>query len=274
MAAAQGLGDDVRYADMVVLADLALHADHAMLHDARDVVPGVIELVEAHRSGAPSPDEVRSLTFHVTERHYHLLLGLRRHRDWTALRPRAFDAALDGLRRTFRAVVADIEADLEGEDHCGSIDVEERNLMARTVAQHADLVLAVGRPGMKGLHSLLRVLRDLLDLGVPADRILPVINAAPRSPRARAELTAALATLLSRGGTIPELTTPIYIPERRRLDDVLRDAARLPAVVVAPVAGAVRGMLDLTSDGARSIDAGDPVAVVPGSLGRWTEELA
>ena len=30
---------------------------------------------------------------------YHLLLGLRRHRDWTAVRPRAFAAGLDGLRR-------------------------------------------------------------------------------------------------------------------------------------------------------------------------------
>ena len=35
----------------VVLADLALHADQAMLHDARDVIPGVLELVESHRSG-------------------------------------------------------------------------------------------------------------------------------------------------------------------------------------------------------------------------------
>src|SRR3546814_2814274 len=70
-----------------------------MLHAARDVVPGVAELVEAHRSGSPGPHEVRDLTWEVGARGYRLLLGLRRHRDWTAIRPRAFDAALDGLRR-------------------------------------------------------------------------------------------------------------------------------------------------------------------------------
>ena len=50
---------------------------------------------------------------------YHLLLGLRRHRDWTAVRPHAFAAGLDGLRRAFRVVVADVDADLEGERTTG-----------------------------------------------------------------------------------------------------------------------------------------------------------
>ena len=84
-AVAQGLASDPRNLDLVCLADLALHAEQAMLHGAADVVPGLLELVEAHRSGAPSIDEVRSLTWHVAERDYHLLLGLRRHRDWTAV---------------------------------------------------------------------------------------------------------------------------------------------------------------------------------------------
>ena len=78
---------------MVLLADLNLDADQAALHDARDVVPGVAELVDAHRGGQPSADEIRTLTFRVPSRSYHLLLGLRRHRDWTVLRPRAFEAA-------------------------------------------------------------------------------------------------------------------------------------------------------------------------------------
>src|SRR3546814_3627994 len=95
---AQGLARDPRYSELICLADLALDAEQAMLHAARDVVPGVAELVEAHRSGSPGPHEVRDLTWEVGERGYRLLLGLRRHRDWTAIRPRAFDAALDGLR--------------------------------------------------------------------------------------------------------------------------------------------------------------------------------
>src|SRR3546814_12010077 len=85
-----------------------------MLHDARDVIPGVLELVEAHRSGAPGPEDVRGLTFDIVTRRYRLLLGLRRHRDWTAIRPRALRSALDGLRRSFPLVVADVDADLEG----------------------------------------------------------------------------------------------------------------------------------------------------------------
>ncbi len=81
MSLAQGIAAAPAHADTVVLADLALHADHAVLHDARDVIPGVLELVEAHRSGAPAAEEVRSLTFDVAGRDYRLLLGLRRHRD-------------------------------------------------------------------------------------------------------------------------------------------------------------------------------------------------
>src|SRR3546814_11682621 len=102
-----------------------------MLHAARDVVPGVAELVEAHRSGSPGPHEVRDLTWEVGERGYRLLLGLRRHRDWTAIRPRAFDAALAGLRRGFRTVVADIDDALEGEAASGSLGLEARNARAR-----------------------------------------------------------------------------------------------------------------------------------------------
>src|SRR5690606_24352356 len=110
------------------------------------------------------------------------------HRDWTGLRQRSFEAALDGLRRGFRTVVADVDADLEGERATGSLDVEERNLMARTTVAAADLVLAVGAPDMKGVHSLLRVARHLLDHGVPPERLLPLFNRSPKGPRARAEL--------------------------------------------------------------------------------------
>ena len=194
-----------------------------MLHGSPDVVPGLTELVEGHRSGAPSIDDVRGLTWHVTARGYHLLLGLRRHRDWTAVRPRAFAAALDGLRRGFRIVVADVDADLEGEQATGSVDVEERNAIARTTISAADLVLVVGQPGLKGLHSHLRTTRAVLAHGVPGDRLLPVINRSPKGPRARAELTAAFGTLL--GGDGAGVPSPLHVagapaprrgPPRRR----------------------------------------------------------
>ncbi|HEY2813253.1 MAG TPA: hypothetical protein VGJ03_07315, partial [Acidimicrobiales bacterium] len=194
MAIAQGLAADVRLGGLVALADLALDADQAMLHDAGDVVPGVQELVEAHRNGQPTSTEIRALTFAVGDRGYDLLLGLRRHRDWVTIRPRAFDAALDSLLRSYKAVVADITSDFEGERHCGSIDVEERNVMARTTAAAADVVVVVGSPGPRGVHRMVRLVAALVDVGIDGERILPVVNRAPRSPRSRAEITAALNT--------------------------------------------------------------------------------
>ena len=148
------LGNDPRHRGLVVLADLSLDADQALLHGTPDVVPGVPELVDAHRRGRPEPSEVQALTFDVPDRGYRVLLGLRRHREWAALRPTAVDAALLGLRRAFQVVVADVDADVEGDRECGVIEVEDRNLLARSTLAQADVVLVVAAPGMKGAHSL------------------------------------------------------------------------------------------------------------------------
>jgi hypothetical protein len=269
IALAQGLGEDVRNAGLVVLADLALRAEQAMLHDARDVVPGVQELVDAHRSDRPPVEDVRSLTFAVEARHYHLLLGLRRARAWASIRPRAFEASFDSLRRAFRVVVCDCDADLEGEIEGGSVDVEERNVMARTAAGDAAAVLAVGSPGMKGVHSLVRVVGELIGSGVPAARIVPVVNRAPRPPRARAELAAALAAMTAALPGGHELSGPVFLPERN-VDDALRDGVRLPSAVVEPVVGAWRAVLGRQASPARPAAA--PRKVVPGTLGTWAAE--
>ena len=272
MALAQGLGDDVRQAGMVLLADLRLHAELAMLHDAGDVSPGVQELVEAHRAGSPSIDEVRRLVLSPPNRPYHLLLGIRRARFWPTLRPQAFAAAFDSLERSFRVVVADVDPDLEGEDDAGSADVEERNTMARTAVERAAVVFAVGLPSLKGLHSLVRVVDGLLRFGVASDRIVPVLNRAPRSVRARSGLTATFAKLVAPlvpAGEMHGLASPIFLPERR-IEEVLRDGVRLPAVLVQPLIGAVRAVSERA---ASPIDPW-PEPVRPGSLGRWTIEAA
>jgi MinD-like ATPase involved in chromosome partitioning or flagellar assembly len=268
IALAQGLASDPRFADVVCLADLALDAEQGLLHDAPDVVPGVLELADAHRTGVPSVEQIRATTWAITERGYSLLLGLRRHRDWTALRPRSFEAALEGLRRSFRVVVADVDADLEGEAACGSTDVEERNLMARSTLTAADAVVVVGRPGMKGLHSLLRVARDVIEHGVEPDRVVPLVNMAPRSPRARAEVTRAFAALLGPVGE--QVPSPAFVGERRRLDELLRDGSRLPEQLCASLSRPISGVLDRV-DRPRP-GAAEPVAVAPGTLGSWTEE--
>ncbi len=268
IAVAQGLARDPRHLDMVCLADLALDADQAMLHGSPDVVPGVVELVEAHRSGVPTIDDVRRLTWAVPARGSHLLLGLRRHRDWTAVRPRAFAAGLDGLRRGFGVVVADVDADLEGEQATGSLDVEERNGMARATLAVADLVVVVGVPGMKGLHAQLRTVRDVLAHGVPGARLLPVVNRSPKGPRARAEVTAAFGALLDEGSGVP---SPVHVGDRRPLDDVLRDGARLPDGWFAPVVSSVQAVLDRVDSAPRTVDEPVLEPVRPGSLGSWSD---
>ncbi len=270
IAAAQGLADDPRYRDLVLLADLALDADQAMLHDAPDVVPGLQELAEAHRTGVPAPEALRTLVFDTDRGNYHLLLGLRRHRDWAAVRPRAFDAALAGLVRSYRLVVADIESDFEGEDEVGLIEIEERNHMARVTALRAHVTVAVGLPGVKGIHSLVRLVADLIQLGVDPERILPLVNKAPRSGRARAEITGAFAALLDTEAR--HLASPVFVAGRRGVDEAIRDGVRLPGPLVSPLARTLATVLARTPEPVASIDDRQPEAVAPGSLGSFHEE--
>jgi hypothetical protein len=269
IAIASGLARDPALAGRVLLADLARRADQAMLHDSHDVGPGVQELVESHRLGRPGPEEILRGTFEVPRRGYQLLLGLRQPEAWTALRPRSIDAALAGLRRTFRTVVADITGDFEGEAEGGSVEVEERNHLARATARQATVCVAVGAPGLKGVHSLAGTISRMGRAGVEADRIVAVINRSPRHPRARAESSRALAALLADDGTVPALAGPVYLPERK-LEDVLRDGSPMPGAIVDPVTRAVRLVADRLADAAPP-ETG-PSRIVPGALGSWADD--
>jgi hypothetical protein len=268
IALAQGVAADVRNARRVALADLARRADQAMLHDAQDLGPGVQELVEAHRLGRLEPEEIRRSTFDVPRRGYRLLLGLRKPEAWSALRPRAIDASVVGLRRSFRVVIADVTGDVEGEAEGGSIDVEERNHLARSVVLQASVVAVVGASGMKGIHSLAGLVRSLAAIGVTTDRIVPVVNRSARNPRTRAELARGLAAILAASGTATALVSPVHVPERK-LEDTLRDGGPLPAAIVDPIVQAVQTVAERQSDSAPA-HAG-ATAVSPGSLGSWPE---
>lgn len=243
MALSQGLASIPGHESSVLLADFAGRGDLAMYHDVRDVLPGLQELTEAHRTGTPSRAAVRQLLFDIDARGYSLLLGLRRTRDWVAVRPRALEAAVDTLLAGFRLVVADVRAEFDGEDETGSVDIEERNTASRVAARTADVVVVVGDAGLKGLHSLVRTERDLADLGVDADRVVRVVNRAPRSPRARAELTNAIAEL----GVGGSLLGPVFLPERRQLDVAHSVAMPLPQALVTPVTRAVSAVLERSS---------------------------
>lgn len=261
MAVAHHLGRDPRRPGGLALVDLALHADLAVLHDAGDVVPGVQELVEAHRGAEPTAATVRGMLFRAPDHHYDLLLGLRRHEDWAALRPRAVQAAVTGLRRGYQTVVADCDGDLEGEAECGSPEVEERNGLARAAVGSATVVLAVGRAGVQGTHRLARTLRSLAAHVEPA-RIQVVVNAAPGRRRDRAAVVAALGRL-SGDDPVPP-SSPVFVPWHPKLERSLRDGLPPPAAIGRPVGRAVLAALDRLE-----APSGVPRArrIAPGSLG-------
>ena len=158
----------------VLLADFALRADQAFLHGADDPPPGLLDLVGAGRYRPISIVDAGQHTLAVGGRR--LLPGLRRAEHWTAISAAAFDRTLSGLLGMFDLVVADITGEFEGEVETGSVDVEERNHMARASARMADVVVVVGGAGGHGARRLARLVDALLDLGVDPARIQPVIN--------------------------------------------------------------------------------------------------
>lgn len=234
-ATAQGLARRADGRGSVLLADFALDAMQSTYHDAHDVVPAVQELVEAHRGGDVDRAGLRRCTFEVERRGYSLLIGLRRPRDWTALPTRSVDAVLASLRGAFRWVVADCTPEFDGDSETGSVDLEERNHLARRCARSASAVLAVGAPGVRGVRQLVRLLDDLGDLGVAPERVVPVINFAPRSPRARAEITQAIAQLAS----VAPPTAALHVPLRRSVELIHRGVHPFPAGLTSAVVASV-----------------------------------
>jgi len=275
MAAGQSFAKEPSNHSMVLLADLALNAEQGMLHDAREVIPGVQEFVDAHRVGRVPIEVMRSLVFEAVDRGYHLLLGLRRHRDWTAIRPRSFESALDGMLRAYRLVIADIDNDFEGEHDTGSRDIEDRNHMARTVAARADLVVVVGLATTKGIHSLTRTIRELVAMRIESERIVAVLNRTTRNPRRQIDAADALASLLARDERVGDIGDPIFVSDRADIEDALRDGVRLPNNAGKSLHRQLSNRL-LTPVGEwNSQDTSETpelVPVAPGSLGHWSDQ--
>jgi hypothetical protein len=235
MALAEAFGQRSPTEHHTVLADFCLRAELAMLHDTQHISPGLQELADAHRLGRPDPAQIRDNCFEVKGRSYDLLIGLRRRRLWTTIRPAALAQALHGLAGAYSAVVLDTDDDFEGEAETGSNDVEDRNLLTRTAVQNADHVVVVGHASLKGLHGLCRVIAELREFGVDAPHIHPVLNFAPRSARVRAGYTKALADLL---GTETRLFPPLFI-SFQPVDDRVRAVAPLPEGVVKPISALI-----------------------------------
>jgi hypothetical protein len=131
----------------------------------------------------------------------------------------------------------------------------------------------VGEPSMKGLYSLVRLLGELLGFGVPADRLVPVLNRASRNPRVRAELASSFADLLgATAGTGAErLPAPTHLPERR-IDEALRDGVAVPKPLPQTLARAVAAVLDRAGARVAAPARPGPERVAPGSLSTFTAQ--
>lgn len=255
--------------ETTVLIDASLNADQARLHDLGDVVPGLPELVDLHRMSNPSTDDVRQHCWFSRRHGYDVLPGLRRHRDWTILRRRATVAALASLRDTFDVVVADTDADLEGEAQTGSIDIEDRNVLARELATTADLIVLTAHAGVAGTSRSIQTFRDLIELGVDSRRILLVVLGAPRSTRRRSELTRTIATLLSEVFPSHPIPIPVMVPIRRDLEPIFHDGAPPPRSVLGSVTAAIGHLFaDVGPLTDRHSLNETPIAIIPGHLGR------
>lgn len=274
-ALAQQLARDPRYASDVLLADLVRHAHQAVLHDTRDIVPGIQEVMDLHRSGTPTGDDVRRLTYEIPERGYRLLLGLRNPRDWVTIRARALSASLESLRRMSRIVIADTDPELEGEAETGSFDIEDRHLLGRRTTAVADLVVVVATPSLTGLHRLAQQIEELRGHGTPGRRLLVTINRAPRSARSRAELSRVVTELTrNRDHPDPHLG-PIFVPDRRGTESAHRDFGPIHHSIGGPLAAAVLRALERTGSDGHELGAPideEPVRVEPGSLGTRPED--
>ena len=248
-ALAQGLAAEASNRGLVLLADASLHADQAVIHDARDVTTGLQELVEACEAGWIGTDQLQSFVLEPYRRGYHLLLGLRRPRDWAELSRRRLGDALTGLTSAYRLVVADSCAHGSHGRRPGQAPGAGRRaadgseLLARAVTQRGDLVAVVGSGDTLGIHALVRALTGFAEGGVPAERLLPVVNRSPRRRRSRQQITAALSELLE--GTVASgAARSVCVREHRGVEPALRDGVSIPPGVGRELTKAVVSLLE------------------------------
>ncbi len=265
-AAAQVLGSSFK----VVLADMSLSGEQAFLHGCPPGAPGLLELIEAHRLGEIDPTTTISYTRYIQTRGYSLLAGIPQPHFWPAVRPVAFSYALGSLMRAFSMVIADTDNDLEGAAESGSLDIEERNVMTRSCLRAANLVLVVGRGGMKGLYSLVRSLLRLASFGVQARQVIAVVNCAPHRATWRWQTSRTLEELCD--ASLPsefskQLASPLFIGEER-LEGRLRNCLRLPKSLTDPLARRLKAMLSGPLAGPDQ--PSPPRRMSPEEVGTWT----
>jgi len=249
MATAQGLATGgLATGGPVVLADLARRADQAVLHGAGQPERGLGDLLMYRPPGPGGPGSVLDSCLRMPERGYWLLPGLPERSAWAAVRPQAVGRVLALLASISAGLVLDIHPDWDGEKETGFLEVEERNAFSRAALASADVIVAVGLPGMKGAHALACLAQDLEAGGVPPSRTLLVMN---------------------RGDGIAAGPDQVQLPDLPEAD-LVGHGRSLPTALVAPLTAAVGRVL--ARSGRREAPGASIRLVARGTLGHFLED--
>ena len=254
----------------VVVADLLLSAPLGSLHGLEADAPGLFDLLDSSHHRPPPAHLVDGFLHADTLGRYRLLPGLRGHSDWIRLGPGSLRTAMSSLRDTCDLLIAPVDDDLEGEEDTGSFDIDDRNRLARTTTQGADLIVLVTAPGPTGIAETIRLQGCLEAFGVAPGRMLVLLS--PTSQPRRAVRAIAHALLVNGGMTdmVPvtslrppgiarrfvDPTTPRGIPRARR------SLRRLIGSRLAAIPSEPQPIADPTSK---------PLRITPGSLGHWPQ---
>jgi hypothetical protein len=261
--AAVVLADAAGSATEVVLADLTRSARMDALHDVAPR-PCITDLAHAHQRGVPRPVEVRDGLPRPPGRRYRFVAGLRHPGDWATFGPRTAAAAIDTLRRGAGAVVVAVDPDLEGEEGCGSTDVEDRHQLARLSVAAADLLVLVSDRTPQGLHDHALLHGEVERRRRPGSVILATtvreVTSSPTDERRGAgralegsPLGPAAWGAFDRGDLAP-------LPGRALAPAVVARARSVLTAGLAEVVGSVPALVVPT-----------PVPIAPGELGHWAD---
>ena len=230
----------------VLLADWTLDAPHRACHQIPADAPGLMDLVRVSRFGPPPGSAVEPLTY-LTDGGYRLLPGLACHHDWVSLGEAASRSVLDAVRSVAELVVVHVDRDLEGEAETGSLDIEDRNVLARTAVTEAALVAVTAPAAPAASHEVAAALHALERFRVPPGRVITVRPAAAAWARVRARAGSPTGTVTLRVGRRPDRAVGVAL--RRALHHGVVEPTGLARTAV------------------------EPERIVPGTLGAWAQEV-
>lgn len=157
---------------------------------------------------------------------------------------RSTDAEVDSLTTAYRFVVVDAGTVAELTGRAG-LDGTGGSALAREATRRCDLIAVVGTGDASGLDRMERSIDALAGL-FGADRILPVINRLPRSPRRRSAVARAAVRRLGQTAAF-DAGDPVLIAEQRSIGRAVPDRPAPASSLCRPLTAEVR--LRLSTDG-------------------------